>query len=130
MESLDRSVRRLQQRLLEADIPSVVIGGVAVALWGEPRVTRVVDLKILLGRDEADRLLTILTPDYTPLLPDPRQALREQAMLFVQDSAETRLDLLLADTPYDIEAIRRGRDFELQPGETICACSPEDLLIY
>jgi hypothetical protein len=130
MESLVRSIRRLQQRLQEADIPSVVIGGVAIALWGEPRVTRDVDLKILLGRHEADRLLTVLTPDYTPLLPDPRHALREQAMLFVQDSAGTRLDLLLADTPYDVQAIRRGRIVEVQPGATICVCSPEDLVIY
>jgi hypothetical protein len=130
MESLVRSVRRLQQRLLEADIPSVLIGGVAVALWGEPRVTRDVDLKIQLGRDEADRLLALLTPDYTALLPDPRRALREQAMLFVQDPAKTRLDLLLADTPYDVQAIRRGRSIELQPGESICVCSPEDLVIY
>lgn len=130
MESLVRSIRRLQQRLQEADIPSVVIGGVASALWGEPRVTRDVDLKILLGRDEADRLLAILTPDYTPLLPDPRHALTEQAMLFVQDPAGTRLDLLLADTPYDVQAIRRGRIVEMQPAETICVCSPEDLVIY
>jgi len=130
MESLVRSIRRLQERLQEADIPSVVIGGVAVALWGEPRVTRDVDLKILLGREEADRLLAVLTPDYTPLLPDPRRALTEQAMLFVQDSAETRLDLLLADTPYDVQAIRRGQSVEVEPGATICVCSPEDLVIY
>lgn len=130
MESLVRSIQRLQQRLQEADIPSVVIGGVASALWGEPRVTRDVDLKILLGRDEADRLLAVLTPDYTPLLPDPRRALKEQAMLFVRDPAETRLDLLLADTPYDVQAIRRGRIVELQPGATISVCSPEDLVIY
>jgi len=99
MESLVRSIRRLQQRLHEADIPSIVIGGVAIALWGEPRVTRDVDLKILLGREEADRLLlllSILTPDYTPLLPEPRRALTEQAMLFVQDSAALRRCNLLA----------------------------------
>jgi hypothetical protein len=51
-------------------------------------------------------------------------------MLFVQDSAETRLDLLLADTPYDVQAIRRGQSVEVQPGATICVCSPEDLVIY
>ena len=130
MESLVRSIRRLQQRLHEADIPSMVIGGVAIALWGEPRVTRDVDLKILLGREEADRLLAVLTPDYSPLLPEPRRALTEQAMLFVQDSAETRLDLLLADTPYDVQAIRRGQSVEVEPGTTICVCSPEDLVIY
>jgi hypothetical protein len=130
MENLVRSIRRLQQHLQEADIPSIVIGGVAVALWGEPRVTRDVDLKILLGREEADRLLAVLTPDYTPLLPDPRRALIEQAMLFVQDSTETRLDLLLADTPYDVQAIQRGQSVEVEPGTTICVCSPEDLVIY
>jgi hypothetical protein len=130
MDSLVRSIRRLQQRLREADIPSIVIEGVAVALWGEPRVTRDVDLKILLGRDEADRLLAVLTPDYTPLLPDPRRTLTEQAVLFVQDSTKTRLDLLLADTPYDVQAIQRGQSVEVEPSATICVCSPEDLVIY
>ena len=130
MQSLVRSIQRVQQHLREADIPSVVIGGVAVALWGEPRVTRDVDLKILLAREEADRLLAVLTPDYTPLTPDPRRALTEQAMLFVQDPAGTRLDLLLADTPYDVQAIHRGQNVEAEPGATISVCTPEDLVIY
>jgi hypothetical protein len=130
MENLFQSIQTLQRRLSDAGIPSVVIGGVAVAAWGEPRVTRDVDLKVLLGRDDADRLLAVLTPDYVSLLPDARRALRQQAMVFVQDTAGTRLDLLLADTAYDIPAIQRGRDVELQPGVTIRVCSPEDLVIY
>ena len=130
MENLLQSVRALQQRLSDAGIPSIVIGGVAVAVWGEPRVTRDVDLKVLLGRDDADRLLAALAPDYVSLLPDPRRALRQQAMVFMQDTGGTRLDLLLADTPYDVLAIQRGRDVELQPGAAIRVCSPEDLVIY
>jgi len=51
MENLVRSIRKLQQRLQEADILSVVIGGVAVALWGEPRVTRLVSTRL---RDHED----------------------------------------------------------------------------
>lgn len=51
-------------------------------------------------------------------------------MLFVQDSAQTRLDLLLADTPYDVQAIRRGQTVELKPDAMISVCSPEDLVIY
>ncbi len=112
MENLLQSIVALQRRLSEAGIPSIVIGGVAVALWGNPRVTRDVDLKVLLERDDADRLLTLLSPDYTSLLPDPRQALKKQAMVFVQDAMGTRLDLLLADTPYDVIAIPRGRDID------------------
>ena len=49
---------------------------------------------------------------------------------FIQDSLGTRLDLLLADTPYDVTAIQRGRDVEVQPGIVIRLCSPEDLIIY
>lgn len=130
MENLIQSLRALQQRLSDAGILSIVIGGVAVAVWGEPRLTRDVDVKVLLERDDADRLLDTLASDYTSLLADPRQALRQQAMVFVQDALGTRLDVLLADTPYDVLAIQRGRDFEVQPGVTIRVCSPEDLVIY
>ena len=130
MEQLFRSIRALQQRLNEAGISSVVIGGVAVGAWGDPRVTRDVDLKVLLGRQDADRLLALLAPDYASLLPDPRAALQKQAMLFVEDTAGVRLDLLLADTPYDVEAIRRGQDAEIAPNVVIHLCSPEDLIIY
>jgi len=59
-----------------------------------------------------------------------RRALRELAMLFVRDLAETRVDLLLADIARDVQAIRRGQSVEVEPGTTICVCSPEDLIIY
>ena len=130
MENLFRSIQALQRRLLEADIPSVVIGGLAVGAWGEPRVTRAADLKVQLGRDDAERLLRVLASDYVSLLRDPGQALRRQALVFVQDAAGTRLDLLLADTPYDVLAIQRGCDIEVQPGLTIRLCTPEDLILY
>jgi len=130
MENLIQSIVLLQKNLSEEGVLSIVIGGMAVAVWGEPRVTRDVDLKILLSRQDADRLLEILSPDYKSLVPNPHEALRKQALIFVQDSLGTRLDLLLADTPYDVIAIQRGRDIEIQPGIKIHFCSPEDLIIY
>ena len=42
----------------------------------------------------------------------------------------TRLDLLLADTPYDVNAIQRGKHIEVRPGINIRVCSPDDLIIY
>ena len=130
METLFQSIFSLQTLLLEADIQSIVIGGMAVAVWGEPRLTRDVDLKIHLTRQDASRLLEIILPYYQPLIPDPLETLQKQALVFIQDKAGTRLDLLLADTPYDITAIRRGRVVIAQPGIAIRLCSPEDLIIY
>jgi hypothetical protein len=130
MPNLFTTIQTLQKRLSDAGIPSIVIGGVAVGIWGDPRVTRDADLKTLLERKDADRLLAVLAPHYVSLLPDPREALRRQAMVFVQDADGIRLDLLLADTPYDVIAIRRGRDVEVQPSVTLKVCSPEDLVIY
>jgi hypothetical protein len=107
-----------------------VIGGIAIAAWGEPRLTRDVDLKILLSRDDADLLLSILAERYKMLIPNPGESLRKQALVFIQDDLGTRLDLMLADTPYDGLAIQRGREVKIQPGIRIRVCSPEDLIIY
>jgi hypothetical protein len=130
MEKLFLSIQTIQKRLLDVSIPSVVIGGIAIAAWGEPRLTRDVDLKILLNREEATRLLKVLLPDYSPLIPDPAETIRKQGLVFVRDTLGTRLDLMLADTPYDRQAIQRGREIEINPGIAIHVCSPEDLIIY
>lgn len=130
MIDLFQSVHKIQSLLDTAGIPSIVIGGIAAAIWGEPRLTRDIDLKVLLSRDDADRLLTLLSSDYTSLLPDPRRALQKQAMLFVQDRSGARLDLLLAETVYDVLAIERGRVIEVRPELSLRICSPEDLVIY
>lgn len=130
MENLFQSVVALQDRLREAGILSAVIGGVAVGVWGEPRVTRDVDIKVLLGRHAAPRLLEAISPDYVPLQADPLAALTRTGVLFVQDAQGTRLDLLLSDVSFDAEAIRRARDVALQPGLVASVCGPEDLIIY
>ncbi|GAB4533975.1 MAG: hypothetical protein Kow0063_16630 [Anaerolineae bacterium] len=130
MQTLFQSLVDLQDRLRERGILSAAIGGVAVAVWGEPRVTRDVDIKVLLGRDAAPRLLEAIGPDYIPLQPEPLVALARSGVLFVQDAYGTRLDLLLADVSFDTEAIQRAREVTLQPGLAAWVCSPEDLIIY
>lgn len=44
MRDLFESLVALQDRLSEAGISSVIIGGIVVGIWGEPRVTRDVDV--------------------------------------------------------------------------------------
>lgn len=120
----------IQRQLRALEIPSVVIGGLAVALWGEPRLTRDVDLKIQLDRGETGRLLDALPADWQPLAADPAESFARFGFLFLQADDGTRFDLLLADNAFDRAAIGRGRVVELEPGMSLLVCAPEDLVIY
>lgn len=130
MENLIEALWALQERLRQAGIPSAVVGGIALSVWGEPRATRDVDVRVLLGREEAPRLLSALADQYVLLADDPQATLQRMGFLFVQDSTGVRLDLLLADTEFDREVVRRARPIEVGPGRVIYVCSAEDLLIY
>lgn len=129
MEHLVRSVAALQQRFAEAGVPSAVIGGLAVSAWGEPRLTRDADLKVLARRDEREHILELLA-DLTPLHADPDEALRRQGLAFFQDAEGTRIDVMLAETSFDEAAIGRARTVEIQPGLAVRVCSAEDLIVY
>jgi len=129
MQNLVRSVADLQHRLEEAGIPSAVIGGLAVGAWGEPRLTRDADLKVLARRDERSRVLHLLA-DFTPLHADPDEAFRRHGVAFFQDPAGTRIDVMLAETSFDETVIGRAHLIELQPGLAVRLCSAEDLIIY
>lgn len=120
----------IQRRLRALDIPSVVIGGLAVAIWGEPRLTRDIDLKIALDRDDTHRLLDALPAEWRPLADDPAQAFDQFGVLFLLTPKGLRFDLLLAENPFDLEAIERGRVVAVGPGAELVACTPEDLIIY
>jgi hypothetical protein len=130
VEKLYDAVARLQNLLSSSDVASALIGGLAVPIWGVARLTRDADLKVMLSRDEATRLLTILPAELAPTTADPEAALRGNGILFVIHPAGFRIDLALADTPYDELAIQRAKPIEVQPGLVVTVCSPEDLIIY
>jgi len=127
---LYKALSRLQEKLTDADIASVVIGGVAVSVWSRPRATYDVDFKVLLRREEAQRLVDALGQEYVPLQSDPAEALRRNGVLFVRDESGIRLDLQLADAGFDESAIQRGVEIELEPNLKARICTAEDLIIY
>ena len=130
MSALIKSINKIQEILKGKDIQSAVIGGIAVGVWGEPRVTRDIDLKVLLSRDDSTRLLNIITPEYTALQSDPLQALTRTGILFIRDELGTRIDLLLSDTEFDRQVIKRAKAIELEQGLSAIICRPEDLIIF
>jgi hypothetical protein len=129
MQDLATSLMAVQRILADAGLPSVAIGGVAVTVWGEPRLTRDVDVKVLAGRDDREQVLAVLHK-YTPLHADPNEALRRQGIAFFQDEAGVRIDIMLAETSFDETAIARAQTIELQPNQPVRICTAEDLIVY
>lgn len=130
MKDLFQSAAHLQEFLQGHSIDSMVIGGIAVALYGEPRLTQDVDVKVLLEREKASYLIELLKPKWNFLTPKPKETLQRLGFVFLKDTQGLRLDVLLAETPYDQEAIKRSKLIKINPKTSIKVCSPEDLILY
>jgi hypothetical protein len=86
------------------------IGGLAQQHWGEPRLTRDIDVTLLTGFDAA--------------------ALAQQhRVLLVRSSSGIDFDVSLAALPFEEEMIRRSKDAEYLPGIELRICSAEDLIV-
>jgi len=130
VEGLFDALYLLQEKLSKSGIESAAIGALALSVWGKARLTRDVDVKVAVSREEADRLLDVLLPSYTPVAADPKRTLEQFGMLFFRDEKGVRIDILLAEVEFDMEAIRRSRKVEVRPGVVVQVCAPEDLIIY
>jgi hypothetical protein len=71
MKKLYTSLQSLHRCLQSNRINYAVIGGLAVAVWGEPRLTQDIDVKVMLSRDEAERLLNTIEGEYKPFGDNP-----------------------------------------------------------
>lgn len=129
-QNLYESVAALQKTLLEAELESMVIGGLAVMAWGEPRLTRDADLKILIRREEASKLLAALPAGFQLHSENPLETLQQYGFLFTHDLSGVRIDLMLTDMGFDEIAIGRRQEKEMATGVSVSVCSPEDLIIY
>jgi Nucleotidyl transferase of unknown function (DUF2204) len=123
------SASRAQRTLEAAGIKSVVIGGLAIAVWGEPRLTKDVDLRVLLQRDQYEILLSALPSNLKIISEFPEEKLRQAGFIFTEDDHGVRIDFLLADNAFDVETVKRGQKIEPIPSWPIVVCTAEDLII-
>lgn len=59
-------LKRIAAALDAAGIPYMIIGGQAVLLYGEPRLTRDIDLTLGIGPDEVERLVRFFPLSHFP----------------------------------------------------------------
>lgn len=111
-------------------IPYMVIGGQAVLAFGEPRLTK--DIDVTVGLD-TDGLATILAAaeriGLRPLV-EPQAFVEETMVLPCEHGASgARVDFVFSQTPYEREALARTRKLTIEGTVVRFAC-PEDLVIH
>lgn len=126
LEAIKRAVSLLRRSGLRGSFG----GGVAVIIWGQPRVTQDLDLVLEVDDDQIEPFLELARGDGYTTEEDPRELL-EGGFLRLEapeSAAPVALDLLRADTPLHSQALDRSRTFELA-GERIPVLAPEDLIL-
>ena len=117
-------------RLLKAHrIPYMVIGGIANIFWGTPRTTLDVDIKMHVGQEKLGELLPVVKKAFHFRTKDPEDFVAKTKVLPLVDTNGVRLDLILAELPYEIRAIKRAKGKKVG-AVRVRICTPEDLVIH
>ena len=127
----EQLLAKIAQTLDAADLPYMVIGGQAVLLYGEPRLTEDVDVTLGANRDALPATLELVDEmGLTPLVDDPDSFVGKTMVLPCADpDTETRVDFVFSFSPYEREALNRVRRIEVG-GTRVCFAAPEDLVIH
>ena len=123
-------LKDLSSWLQEANVPGIIIGGIAASLLGRPRLTRDVDLVILIEEDNWEHFLASGSKfGFQPRLPNAIAFAKKARMLLVQHQLSAiDVDIALGSLPFEDEAIARALWVDIG-NVKIPIATPEDLII-
>ncbi len=109
----------------------MIIGGQAVLLYGEPRLTKDIDITLGIGVSELNRIKVILPGMGLEVLVKDELQFVEKTMVLptLEKRSGIRVDLIFSFSPYEMEAIGRARGIRLGRSEVNFA-SAEDVIIH
>ena len=124
-------LEQIATELASRSIPYLIVGGQAVLVHGEPRLTRDIDITLGVDADRLDDLLAIVAhAGWNVLVQTPRDFVQKTMVLPCEDAASgVRLDFIFSNSEYERQAMARSA--MLKVGQTdVRFASPEDLVIH
>lgn len=124
-------IRRVARELAARQLPFMLVGGQAVLVHGEPRLTQDIDVTLGVAPDRlADVLQACRASSLEPLPGDPESFVKET---FVLPAAEPetgiRVDYIFSTTPYEAQAIERALQIDVG-GDPVPFAAAEDLILH
>ena len=133
MNPLEVQLKALVRFLNTTKTEYVILGGVAVALYGEPRLTFDIDVNVSIEVGKIDNFLKYAKKyGFYPAIPKIKSFIKKTGVIpvrFIKEKIEGRCDIIISESPLEAAAIKRGR---LRKIGSLKArfVTPEDLIIH
>jgi predicted nucleotidyltransferase len=124
-------LRMIANELNTLRMPYMVIGGQAVLLYGEPRLTKDIDITLGVGVEELEKIKNAVQKLALRILVDnPEEFVKKTMVLPVMDDKTgIRVDFIFSFSLYEKQAIERA--FDVKFGTTaVKFASLEDVVIH
>lgn len=105
------------------------IGGMALQHWGEPRLTRDVDVTLLTGFDREEEYISELVREYEGRVPHAADFAARNRVLLLKSASGIGIDIALGGLPFEERLIERAVLQEFLPGRKLRICTAEDLIV-
>ena len=122
---------RTAKALDNGNIPYMIIGGQAVLLYGEPRITRDIDITLGIDTSRLGELLEIAEKNNLKTLPENIEEFVKETMVLPtqEESTGIRVDFIFSFSPYERDALKRARGVSIEKYPVRFA-SAEDVIIH
>jgi hypothetical protein len=128
MTPLDRAISAITHLLDSLGIEYAIVGGIANAVWGEPRATIDVDVTVSVEADDLSNTIRAITSQMRSPVPDAEAFVRQTRVLPLDTDEGVRIDVIFALLPFEHDAIQRARKVAIAD-RTVAVVSPEDLVL-
>ena len=122
-------LKKIANELNAHNIPYMVIGGQAVLIYGEPRLTKDIDITLGVGVSKLNEINSIVKKLNLKILVDENFVRNTMVLLVIDEKTGIRVDFIFSFSLYEKQAIKRATDIKF--GNTIVKfASLEDLVIH
>ena len=128
MKTVLGAALEVQRYLSQAGERFCFIGGIALQRWGEPRLTRDVDLTLLCPYGAEAQAVDPLLARFAHRIPEARAFALEHRVLLLLSATGIPIDIALGGIPFEERCVARATEFDF--GEvSLLTCSAEDLVV-
>jgi hypothetical protein len=109
----------------------MVIGGQAVLLYGEPRLTKDIDITLGIGVDKLEKIISLIRFLRLKILVDTFEDFVKKTMVLpvMDEKSGIRIDFVFSFSPYERQAIEKAKNVKIG-ATTVKFASLEDVVIH